>query len=148
MQRGKGVRRVPGGVPWGTMPLGLWHRRDVCTEVRKHPQSRAHRMEMCWNREALGMVFALIWQRTEQGYLEQEWGPLNPVGHSGWALASLGTGRGLCSVDLRHCQCGPRAIHGASLLANVQPSSLFLIREPVYGSYSVLSLGVAERILL
>ena len=37
-----------------------------------------------------------------------------------WALASLETGRGLCSVDLRHCQCGPRAIHGACLLANVQ----------------------------
>ena len=61
MQQGKGVRCVPGGVPWGTMPLGLWHRRrDVCTGVKKYPQSRAHWMEMCWNREALSRVFALI----------------------------------------------------------------------------------------
>ena len=147
MQRGKGVRRVPGGVPgvlcpWAFGTGEMSAQRWGSTHRAGHTGCRCAGTE-----EALVMVFALIWQRTEQGYLEQEWGPLNPVGHSGWALASLGTGRGLCSVDLRHCQCGPRAIHGASLLANVQPS-LFLIREPVYGSYSVLSLGVAERILL
>lgn len=73
MQLGKGceagTRKESPGVlcPWA---FGT-RRRDVCTGVRKYPQSRAHWMEMC-EQETLGRVLLWLTERTEQGYLEQE----------------------------------------------------------------------------